>query len=283
MNNIIYTILLFNVLIIIFKQFQKYKVANLQGLIVNYATAAICALLYFNNTVTLNAILTADWIVHAVSMGFLFIIVFMFYSFGTQKIGISITTVANKMSVIIPVSVSLALYPSASLTLNLGIGLIFALAGIYFSSTEAGKINFDSKYLGAILFIFIGQGIADSIFNDFAQQFPNENNYLYFMVLFASASISGILILLISSFKNKVKLQAKSIYWGVALGIPNFFSLVFFLKALQTLNSTVVFPLISIGVVLTSTLVGVLLYKEQLSRLNWFGILLSSFAIYLLS
>ena len=43
MINIIYTILLFNILIIIFKMFEKYKVDNLQALIVNYLTAAGCS------------------------------------------------------------------------------------------------------------------------------------------------------------------------------------------------------------------------------------------------
>ena len=45
MINIIYSIILFNVLIIIFKMFVKYKIDNLQALIFNYITAGICSYL----------------------------------------------------------------------------------------------------------------------------------------------------------------------------------------------------------------------------------------------
>ena len=48
MINIIYTILLFNILIIVFKMFERYKVDNLQGLIVNYLTAAGCSYFFLD-------------------------------------------------------------------------------------------------------------------------------------------------------------------------------------------------------------------------------------------
>ena len=37
---------------------------------------------------------------------------FYLFSYGIQKIGISITTISSKMSVIIPVSTALILYPN---------------------------------------------------------------------------------------------------------------------------------------------------------------------------
>ena len=41
---------------------------------------------------------------------------FNLYSLGIQKVGISVTTVANKMSLIIPVCVALLVYPDESLS-----------------------------------------------------------------------------------------------------------------------------------------------------------------------
>ena len=66
-------------------------------------------------------------------------------------------------------------------------------------------------------------------------------------------------------------------------GVPNFFSLVFFLKALGSMDSSIVFPLVSIGVVVSSSLIGIIIFKENLSRSNWIGIILSVCAIYLFS
>ena len=106
-----------------------------------------------------------------------------FYGMGTQKVGISITTVANKMSLIIPVSAAIVLYED-KLTFVKVIAFLLALVGIYLSSTKAGQLSFDKRYLWIIIIIFLGQGISDAIFNDFAQNFPNDNGYLFFMTLF---------------------------------------------------------------------------------------------------
>lgn len=284
MYNIIYTILLFNVLIIVFKMFEKYKVDNLQALIVNYITAGFCSYLFLETDFSLNYILESDWLYHSMIIGTLFIIIFNFYAFGIQKAGVAVTTVANRMSLIIPVCAALILYPEENtFTLLKGIAFFLALTGIYLSSTKGGKLSFDKKYLWLIILVFVGQGISDSIFNDFAQKFPNEGSYLFFMVLFFMASISGILILSGRSIRARNPLQLKSVFWGVIFGIPNFFSLVFLLKALGSISSSIVFPIVGMGVVISSSLIGLLLFQEKLTRSNWIGILLSICAIYIFS
>lgn len=284
MSNILYTILLFNILIAVFKMFEKYNVDNLQALIVNYITAGICSYFLLESSFSVVEILNSVWLYHAILIGALFIIVFNFYAYGIQKVGISISTVANKMSLIIPVCVALLLYPETeTFTYLKGIAFFLALAGIYLSSTNGGKLSFDKKYLWLIILVFVGQGLSDSLFNDFAQKFPNEGGYLFFMVLFFMASFSGVLILTGKSFKKKKPLQLKSVFWGIIFGVPNFFSLVFFLKALGNLESSIVFPLVSMGVVVSSSLIGLFLFKEKLSKQNWIGILLSLCAIYIFS
>tara|TARA_B100001142_G_scaffold95003_1_gene96820 strand:- start:647 stop:1510 length:864 start_codon:yes stop_codon:yes gene_type:complete len=286
MINIIYTILFFNLLIVAFKMFEKYKVDNLQALIINYLTAAGCSYFFLEQDFSLNYVLNSEWIYHAMIIGSLFIIVFNLYAFGIQKAGITPTTIANKMSLIIPVSAALILYPEKErFTILTGIAFFLALVGIYLSTTKSGSLAFNKKYIWIITLVFFGQGFSDAIFNDFAKKFPNEGNYLFFMTLFFCSVISGILILLLKSFKEKKSLQLKSIFWGFVFGIPNFFSLLFFLTALNdpNLKSWIVFPLVSMGIIVSSSIVGMALFKEKLSRNNWIGILLSIFAIYIFS
>ena len=76
-----------------------------------------------------------------------------------------------------------------------------------------------------IILVFVGQGIADAIFNDSKSLFQPGEDMLYFIVLFFIAAISGILILLGKSVASPPKFELKNILWGVVLGIPNFFSL----------------------------------------------------------
>ena len=288
MLNIIYTILLFNILIVIFKMFEKYKVNNLQALIVNYLTAATFSYFFLESSFTIDYIISSNWIFHAIIIGTLFIIVFNLYSLGIQKVGISVTTVANKMSLIIPVCAALIIYPNESLSKNKGIAFVLAIIGIYLSSTKSGKLNFNKKYLWLIFLVFFGQGVSDAFFNDFAQSFSivlEKESFMFFMTLFFMASISGSIIYLTSSFKTKKKLEIKSVYWGIIFGIPNFFSLVFFLRALKDPNilSSEVFPLVSMGVIIISSLNGQFIFNEKITKNNWIGILISICAIFLFS
>ena len=284
MINIIYSILLFNILIIIFKMFEKYKIDTLQSLTLNYITAGLSSYLLLDTKFSIEDIIKSEWLLHAILIGILFIIVFNLYAFGTQKIGIAITTVANKMSLTIPVTAAIIFYGDSFNYLK-GLAFLLALSGIYLSSTKGGKLNFKKKYLWLIIMVFLGQGISDAIFNDFAQKFPNEIGYLFFIVLFFTASITGMIMHIIKSIKKKNPLQLKNMLWGITFGIPNFFCLVFFLRALATpnLDSSIVFTLVSIGIVVSSTLIGLLLFGEKISKTNWIGILLCICAIYIFS
>ena len=137
MINIIYTTLLFNILIIAFKLFDRYNVNNLQALTANYVTAAFLSFFFVKIDFSFNEVLQSDWILHAFSIGTLFIIVFYLYSIGIQKAGISITTIANKMSLIIPVSAALLLYPeNNSIDILKIIAFFLAILGIYLATTR---------------------------------------------------------------------------------------------------------------------------------------------------
>jgi drug/metabolite transporter (DMT)-like permease len=277
MIDILITIALFNVLIILFKLFGKYKVDNLQALIANYITAGILGFCFYQGDFSLSAIINANWLYHAIIIGVLFIVIFNFYAIGTQKVGIAIATVANKMSLVFPVAAALLLYPEDKISAYKVIGFILALVGIYLTSTKGGKLSFDRKYLWIIIVIFVGQGIADTVFSD-CTKLPGaaRQTELIFVVLFFFASLVGLLMLGGKKLGNtKVKLEAKNILWGIALGIPNYGTLYFMFKALNSsgLDTSEVYPVISMGAVLSSAMIGMFLFKEKLTKGNWIGIL----------
>ena len=110
--------------------FEKYNINILQALIFNYMTAGICSYFFLESDFSLEYIFSSGWLFHAIVIGTLFIVVFVFYGFGTQKVGISITTVANKMSLIIPVFAAMILYEDVFTYLK-GLAFFLALVGIY--------------------------------------------------------------------------------------------------------------------------------------------------------
>ena len=51
------------------------------------------------------------------------------------------------------------------------------------------------KYLWIIFIIFFGQGVVDIVLNDSKFYIPKDENILFFLILFFSATTTGILIL----------------------------------------------------------------------------------------
>ena len=235
MIEITLTIVTFSLMLIIFKYFEIFKVNNLQAIIVNYITAGALALVADGSVLTNNFSITnlfqPTFIYYALIIGILFIITFNLIAFGTQKIGIAITTVSNKMSMIIPVLIGLFVFKEDKNFLKL-IGIVLAILAIFVSCSKNGKLSFDKKYLPVIILVFIGQGIADSTLK-WAQEFAinASNNNVFFATTFFTAAFSGTLFMMIQL--RKITVTLRSLLWGVILGIPNYFTLYFFVEALS--------------------------------------------------
>jgi drug/metabolite transporter (DMT)-like permease len=287
MINILIAIVTFSLMLMLFKYFERFRVNNLQAIVFNYFTAGILALLssiYSGLEFEILSILKADYFPAALTIGFLFIITFNLLAYGTQKVGIAVTTVTNKMSMVIPVIIGVYLF-NEQLQFSQITGLILAILAIYFSSTKKGKLEFDKKYLLLILFIFFGQGIADGVLN-WAQKtsIQSDNTAPFFASIFLIAGLLGSLYMAYDLFKNKVEFQLKNIIWGISLGIPNFLTLHFFIQALQNsaLQSAQIFPIVNMGIIVVSSIGGILLFKEKLSISNWSGIGLAILSIALI-
>ena len=63
------SILLFNLLVVFFKLFEKYNVDNLQALIANYFISGILSLLLLNENDYIASSLNSEWFIHAIILG----------------------------------------------------------------------------------------------------------------------------------------------------------------------------------------------------------------------
>ena len=288
MIDILLTIVTFSLMLMLFKYFEKYNVNNLQAIIINYFVASSLSIfsIYHNGKeFKLMEIIQSDYIYPAISIGILFIITFNLLAFGTQKVGIATATVSNKMSMIIPVVLGIYLFEENFSFLNF-IGLLTAIIAIYLTSTNKGKLNFNKKYLFIIILIFFGQGIADGILNWTQETILNQSNSLeFFTSIFFLAGFFGLLYFFYITTKDKIEIKSKNVFWGVMLGIPNFFTLYFFINALKSgvFESSQIFPIVNMGIIILSALAGLILFKEKISFMKCIGLALAIFAIALIT
>ena len=278
MINLIITITTFSAMVMLFKYFDKIGVNNLTAITFNYFTAGILALFSYrieNSIIELKSNINLNLLICSLIVGVLFIMTFNLYAFTAQKIGITLSTIANKMSMIIPILIGLILFKE-EVTLIKVIGIFLALGAIIFSSKEDKKSKKLSQVNMLILsLLFIGQGLADGILNWAQKNILNsENMNLFFTLTFLSAGLAGGLYIFYKIKTSNFKMNKKSILWGIILGIPNYLTLLYFMKSLKNdlFSSYQVFPIVNIGVIVLCTILSVILFKEKVSFYKWIGV-----------
>ena len=272
------TITTFSMMIMLFKYFEKIGVNNLIAITLNYFTAgtlAFSSYLAENSIFELRSNINLNLVIIGLIVGILFVITFNLYAYSAQKIGITLSTVSNKMSMVIPILIGIILFKE-EITFFKILGIFLALGAIVFSSKEDKKSKKLSKINIIILFLlFIGQGLADGILNWGQRNILNgENMNLFFTIIFLSAGFVGGLYSLFKIKTSNLVMDKKSIFWGITLGIPNYLTLLYFIRSLKNelFSSYQVFPIVNIGVIVMCTILSVIIFQEKVSIFKWIGV-----------
>lgn len=273
-----------------FRSFTKFNIKTFPAIITNYGVCVITGILYtgFSN-VSSEADTTAPWFYIAMVLGLVFVSTFYLMARTTQLRGVSVATVASKMSLAIPVIFSLFILKLGTNTLDnwnyLGIILAF-VAIIMVSKKKAQSVEAKQpltlKYIALPLAVFLLGGVIDTSLNYANHHFITEATESVFPIfIFGFAFIFGLTIAIV----KKIKFRRKDIIGGLYLGIPNYFSIYLQLKALSAFdnNGAILYPSLNIGIIIASTLMAILLFKEKLSRINMIGVALAIVVILLLS
>jgi len=99
-----------SIIFVVFKLFSRFKINTLHAIVVNYFTASTLGLLLYNGAITIASVPQQDWFFSAVALGFLFILIFNLMALTTQRSGLSVVSVATKMSVVIPILFGILYY-----------------------------------------------------------------------------------------------------------------------------------------------------------------------------
>ncbi|MFQ3180969.1 MAG: drug/metabolite transporter (DMT)-like permease [Polaribacter sp.] len=271
-------------LIVIFKYFGIFKIDVLKAICVNYIVACSMGLLLAERKIPISEIYLEPWFGSALVLGALFVSIFFVMAMTAQKNGVSVTSIAGKMSVVIPVLFGIFLY-NESVTFLKVIGILIALIAVYLSSVKEGI----SEKKGTLLFpvlLFLGSGAIDTLLKYIQVNFvADEDIPLFSAGLFGIAGIFGFTILAIRTIKKREAFGFKNMLAGIVLGVPNYYSIFFIIKALQNKNfeSSTLFTINNVAIVILSTLVGLLLFKEKFSTKNKIGVALAILGIVLVT
>lgn len=273
-----------SILLVILKLFAKYEINTLHALVANYFTAFTVGLIVNQTGFSPSEFIAQPWAIGCFVIGFLFITVFFATAKTAQANGIGVASIASKMSLIIPILSGVIIFNEV-LNLYKIIGIILALVAVFFATKKEGMTINKDYFLYPIL-VFIGAGIIDASLNYFqVKLIPSKDAGIFSLSSFLMAFLAGVLIISIKTFTQPEKILGKSILGGIVLGIPNYFSLYYLIKMLEhpTLNSSAIFTIHNVSIVIFTTLIGVLFMKESLSKKNILGLFLAILAIIIVS
>ena len=286
----IYLLLSFSInvgIFALFHLFPKYRIDNLQAIVINYIVCVFTGLIFIGGVETETVLNYQPWLPIAFFLGIIFIGTFYLTAVTTQRYGISVSAIASKMSLAIPVVFALFIFNIESKEFNAWnyLGLVLALASIYLISFKTGRTNNTGSGIAWIilpLLVFIFAGAIDTTINYANYRYLDDSDAGTFPIyVFASASFVGIITLLI---RGK-GIQIRSIIGGSTLGIINYFSIYFLLLALSSFQNdgALFFPIFNMMIILGSALLSVVLFSEKLEVHNKAGLALSFVALFLIS
>jgi len=273
------TILFSSIIYVIFKAFSTYKVDTFQAIVVNYFVCAIIGFSLSGETNFSHLFTTVKpALPYAFILSILFMVVFSFIGLTAQKLGVAITSMVDRMNLVISVSLAI-LFLGDSLSILKVAGIVIAVISIFLivsRTNQATAINWKKDWYYPLI-VFVGGGAVAFLLKIIQHKFSSINFSSFLLFAFAIATMIGT----VSILAKKQWFTSKNIIAGIILGVPNYFSLFFFLKALNVpdFESSLVFPINNISILLLSTLLGILLFKEKLSTKNWIGLGLSIVAI----
>lgn len=268
---------------VLFKLARRYRINAEQAIVWNYLMAIIMSWFFFDPQLTITG--NAPYTIY-IALGILLPVMFVVISRSIRYTGIVRTDVAQRLSLFIPIIAAYFLFKEIFSLNRIGgiaLGFLAITCSIPWQKQTSAAGHQKVSWLYPVT-VFIGMGIIDVLFKQLAQTRTMPYTSALFVVFLLAFLLSGT-VLLYMFLSRKMKFEWINFVCGLVLGLFNFGNILFYLKAHQALAETpsVVFSAMNIGVIILGSLVGLLIFKEKLTKLNYAGIALAIISILVIS
>lgn len=275
-------------LLVIFRLYKNYNVDTFQAIVFNYLTCVTVGSFVLGRfPITIESV-DKPWFPYSMLLGLLFIIGFNLLGITVKVFGVTITSIAQKMALIMSVTFTI-LFFNEEFNLLKGLGILSAIASIILINIPRKGVDIESKRANSLWYLifltfFISGLIEILLFYVEAKDISSNADIGFVVGLFGMAGILGGIFMIIGLITKKLKFSWKNVIGGIALGVPNFFTIYLLLKLINTgLDGSIIFPILNVSIILGSAILGLTLFKEKLSKLQWIGFLLGVICITLIS
>jgi drug/metabolite transporter (DMT)-like permease len=296
---------------VVFKVAERRDLDRTALLTVNYLAGAALAVAL--QGVESPGVLSGGLVALGVGQGVLFIVGFWLFSLAIREAGMGLAAGVMRLSVVVPFLASWGIWGETPTPWQL-VGLALAGAAFFLVARPAaeppGKLGppadsagldadapeagvpeasvADGKTVGVLALLFLSGGLVDVNMKVFRESFSvaagGTTPIATFLVfVFGVAFLVGAAVVVATGLRTGRWPTRAAWVWGTGLGLVNYYSAEFLLRALERLDGTVAFPANSVAIVFGAALIGRVVWKEHLSRANLAGLGLAAAALVLLA
>ena len=270
---LLFAILFSSFIFVLFKLFPRFEIDTFQAIVVNYFVAFLCGFIFF--PFELNKLVSVDvfWFLNAISASVLFIGLFLIMGISSQRNGLSSTSVAVKMSMALSVLGMMISYSENIQWMKIT-GIILAITGVISMTLQSTDQKNTVSSAWMLLVLFVGSGLLDFLLNYIQHHVLLENETAFFTAFaFGMAGVIGAVIAITLWLQGKLKPSFRNLLAGILLGIPNYFSIYFLMKAYDVLSwsGSSILAVINVSIVVIASIIGLIFFQEKWNKLKFFG------------
>jgi len=201
---------------------------------------------------------------------------FLLLQWNVSKNGVVLSATFMKLGVLVPTLMSILIFhESPSPAQVLGLAGAFAAILLINFQRGAGKA---ANGAGLIVLLVIG-GMTDAMSKIYEQvgRPELESHFLFYIFLSALILCAGLIVF------RKQRVGSTEVFFGLLVGVPNYFSSRFLLLSLSNVPAVVAFPTYSVATIVLVTLVGRLCFRETLDRRRQSALLVILLSLVLLN
>ncbi len=265
-----------SMLIVILRLFEAEKINNLPAIIVNYFVCAFIGFFFVEDIQTQFNTIATEAVVIAIGLGTLFIILFNIIALSAQKVGVSITATAQKLSFIFPVLFGV-IFLSEHFPVVKWLGVVLAIAAVIVITKDKSNPHLKG-FVWIPVIVFIGSGVCDVVIKVVQENYLQSSQFPIFnAVLFSTACLGG----LVTAIIKRTHFTRRDILGGIVLGIPNYGSLYFLLISLEKsgFSAAGIFTANNLLIVAFTSILGVIIFRESFKKYKIIGLLLALMSI----
>lgn len=240
---------------------EKHIKNNMGMFIANYGICIVLARLFMGSTELFSSESgIAMAVTQGVFSGFLYLASLFLMERNMHHNGIVLTSAFAKLGVLVPTLMAIVVFREIPEALQI-LGMLVALCAIALIYFEKDAFSQGNKKLLLLATLFVS-GMTDSMANIYDKTgSPMFKEHYLFYTFFAA-----LLFAVLMNLKSRKAITRKEIGFGILIGIPNYFSARFLLLALGSVPAVITYPVYSVATIVAISLVGVLFFKESVSR-----------------